>query len=743
MIKEGYHYQYMQNTLQLNQGVNAKGIPLFSEVGQLAGISDTDWSWSTLFFDMDNDGWKDLFISNGLRRDIQNKDAWTTINDHLRKGDKLTFMQMQSFFPEARLQNYTFQNNQQLGFTNVSSYSGIDFQGFSNGAAYADLDQDGDLDLVLNNLDDPALIYENLASTIHQSQHHYLQIQLRGWEDNFFGLGAKVTLNNGDQQQFQKLTAARGFQSAADQILHFGIGKHEKIDKITIAWPNGTHQQLTDVQADQRILIDQKDAAPMLKVATHTSSEPLLHPVQLFQHVHQEEALDDFSHERLLPFKLSNQGPCMAVGDVNGDLLEDFFVRGGKGYSGALFVQQANGTFHEQSILFWEQDQRYEDADALFFDADQDQDLDLYVVSGSNEYEENSPWLQDRLYINDGKGNFTHAVLPDIRTSGSCVASADVDQDGDLDLFVGGATIPGAYPSAPPSYLLINEEGSFTYREVGTPGMVSDAVWADHDQDGDLIIVGQWMPLTFFENHKGELLSNETLTIHNTNEQDTISDGLLATAGWWNCITAADLDQDGDLDFVLGNVGLNTRFSASAEEPVEIYVRDFDGNGSLEAIMGYTQSGKLYPVPGRDKLLDQIPSWKSKFPDYHTFAQATMGSVLDGEPLDSIMHLQVRQLASSILYNEGNHIFTQQILPVEAQLSSVNDVVVEDVNHDGLMDLVLAGNHDGWEVEFSRNDASRGLLLLGERNRVFQPLLLKESGFMASDDVRTLRCFIG
>lgn len=731
MLKEGYHYQYMQNTLQLHRGVNAQGIPLFSEVGQLSGISDTDWSWSMLLFDMDNDGWKDLFISNGIRRDIQNKDAWTTINDH--RHEKKSFMQMQEYFPVVRLQNYTFRNNRQLTFTNISSTAGIDFKGFSNGAAYTDLDNDGDLDLVLNNLDDPAMIYENLART--KNQKHYLQIRLRGREDNHFGLGTKVTLHYDDQQQYQELTATRGFQSSVAPVLHFGLGRHEHIDKMMVAWPNGTCQELREVKADQQIIIDQKDAQPSRKMELPPLPEPLLHEIKPFQFVHQEDTYDDFSHEPLLPFKLSAQGPCVAVGDINGDQQDDFYAGSGKGYPGALFVQKEDGTFKKQAVSLLEQDRHYEDVDAVFFDADQDQDLDLYVVSGSNEYETNSRWLQDRLYINDGLGNFTRAALPDIRISGSCVAPADVDQDGDIDLFVGGKSIPGKYPLAPLSYLLMNENGTFIPQEFPMPGMVTDAVWADidQDQDEDLLVVGQWMAITLLENQNGRLVTSAKFSIQDAKEQETLS------AGWWNCITTADLDQDGDLDFVVGNEGLNARFSASAGEPLEIYAKDFDHNGSLEAIMGYYQEGQLYPVPGRDKLLAQIRSWQRKFPDYHTYAQATIDQLIEGESGDSLIHYQTTQLASCLLYNEGNHTFTLKKLPIEAQISAVNDVVVEDINHDGYMDLVMAGNHYAWEVETARNDAGIGLCLLGEGKRAFRPLSLQESGFIASGDVRTLQ----
>ena len=733
MLKEGYHYQYMQNTLQLHRGMTAQGVPIFSEVGQLAGLSGTDWSWSTLLFDMDNDGWKDLFISNGIRRDIQNKDAWTAINDH--RHQQPSFLEVQEYFPVARLQNHTFRNNRQLGFADVSSSAGIDFRGFTNGAAYGDLDNDGDLDMVLNNLDDPAMIYENLTQP--QARQHYLQISLRGREDNHFGLGAKVMLHYGGQQQYQELTLTRGFQSSVAPLLHFGTGEHNRLDSITVTWPNGTYQELRDVPADQKIVLDQKDAQPASASTTTYHQPPLLHPTTSLPFVHQEESYDDFSREPLLPFKQSSHGPALAVGDVNGDGYDDVYAGNGKGYPGTLLMQTSDGAFHKKRVPLFSQDRQHEDTDAIFFDADQDQDLDLYVVSGSHEYAPDAPELQDRLYTNDGRGNFTRATLPDLRINGSCVASADVDQDGDIDLFVGGSSVPGRYPTASPSYWLRNEQGTFTLQELGSLGLVTDAVWADvdQDQDEDLFVVGHWMPVMLLENQEGTLVASTTLSIRDTTGQAAPS------AGWWHNITTADLDQDGDLDFVVGNEGLNTRFSASATKPLELYAQDFDNNGTREVIMGYYHQDTLYPVPGRDKLLAQLPSWQRKFPNYHTYAQATLTQLLQGETQEGLMQDQVNQLASCVLYNEGKHTFTLQPLPVEAQLSAVNAVVVEDINQDDQPDLVLAGNHYGWEVETARNDAGIGLCLLGAGKRRFRPLSFAASGLLALGEVRSLQTF--
>jgi len=715
MLKEGYHYQYMQNTLQLHRGVTEEGLPIFSEVGQLAGISSTDWSWSTLLFDMDNDGWKDLFVSNGIRRDIQNKDAWTQIQEQRDKN--LSFLEVQAHFPVARLPNYTFRNNHQLGFTDVSAQWGVDLSGFTNGAAYADLDQDGDLDLVLNNLDDPAIVYENLSQG-----KSYLQVQLRGKKDNHFGIGAKVTVYYNGTQQLQELTTTRGFQSSVDPVLHFGLGDQQSINRLTIDWPSGSTQTLTDIDINEKVIIGQQTALANNELPKKLSSLPLFQAVVPFSFIHEMRSIDDFEEEPLLPFSLSSQGPCFAVGDINGDQLEDIFVGNGAGYASSFFIQQRDGTF-APSVL--KQDKTHQDTDALLVDIDQDQDLDLYVTSGVNH--------QDRLYLNNGSGNFSLGKLPELR--GSCIAATDLDQDGDTDLFVGGSTSPQEYPQSAPSYLLINEGNTFNRQELTISGMVTDATWADIDQDADddLIVVGHWMQVIVWENQQGNLRRSTNLTV-----QDSLGQ-IMSNSGWWNSITKVDIDSDGNDDFVLGNEGLNTRFSASSEEPLEIFVKDFDQNGTSEAIMSYYQRGKRYPVVGRDKLLAQIPTWQRKVPNYHSYASATLEQLLAEDMTDSLPHYQTTQLASGVLYNEGNSTFTFMPLPPEAQISAINDVIAEDLNQDGKLDLVVAGNRYEWEVETSRSDASIGLCLLGEERRQFRALKFQESGFFAPGYVQSFQ----
>lgn len=724
MLTEGYHYQYMQNTLQLHQGIDKNGTPLFSEIGQLAGVSSTDWSWSTLFFDLDNDGWQDLFVSNGIARDIQNKDAWTTINEQRPK--KLSFLEMQAYFPRAPLQNYTYKNQRDLSFDDISTASGITYRGATNGAAYADLDNDGDLDLVLNNLNDTASLYEN--RTAQNKTTHFLQIRLRGREDNHFGLGAKVRVYNNGDQQYRELTLSRGFQSSVPPLLHFGTDSITVVDSMKVTWPNGKTQLLTNISTGQVLTLDQSDARWIENSSTKTETPPFLVAQSLTGPVHREEDYDDFAREPLLPFKQSTHGPCIAVGDVNGDQRDDFYFGGSKGYPGAIYLQTAAGDFIKKEQALWEQDRQHEDTDAIFFDADQDNDLDLYVTSGSTEFATGSPYLQDRLYINDGKASFSSGLLPSGLQNSRCVAASDFDRDGDTDLFVGGAAEAGAYPLAASSYLLINEGGSFTQQPLGQPGMIENAAWADIDQDGDedLIIVGHWLAPQILENQEGRLQSPGSIRSDKQPEE---------LSGLWNCMLIYDLDLDGKLDIILGNEGLNTRFSVTGAAPLEMFAADYDNNGSLDALMAYHQQGKKYPLPGRDKILSRIPAWQRKFPDHRSFARMDMHQLLAPEPATNKLHLKVDQLASCVLYNQGAGKFSVQLLPTEAQFSAICAIQASDLNLDGSPDLILAGNHHDWEVETSRNDASHGLVLLSDGKRGFRPLSPEESGFLVSGEV--------
>lgn len=729
MVKEGYHYQYMQNALQLNTGMQR-----FSEIAEYAGVEETDWSWGPLFFDMDNDGWKDLFVSNGIRRDIQYKDILSKVSEQLGADRQPNSMDLINNFPVEKLSNYTFRNEADFTFSNQSENWGITFKGFSTGAAYVDLDLDGDLDLVLNNLDDPASIYENTATK--KGSSHYLQIELRGSEDNYYGIGARVEIQAGLEKQYQSLQNSRGFQSSVAPLLHFGLGAQDKVEELKVKWPNGKITSLKNVKADQRILVRQ-DESQLTTISTPLPAALLEEKALALgaNYEQQEIPYDDFEKEVLIPHTYSQLGPGIAVGDANGDGREDFFIGGARDFPGRIFTQSATGNFKETNQLALERDLKYEDMDAAFFDADGDGDQDLYVVSGSNEWEQGSPWYQDRLYLNDGKGNFIKnaTALPTMHTSGSCVRPCDFDKDGDLDLFVGGRIVPGKYPLPARSYLLQNDAGSFSdvtatfSKELVSPGLVTDATWADYDQDGDsdLMIVGEWMPLTLFANVNSEFVLQESPDLANT-------------AGWWYSLAAADIDRDGDMDYLAGNLGLNYKYKASLEEPFQVFAHDFDANGSLDIVLGYFNQGQLFPLRGKQCSAQQMPSLKEKFPQYAGFASATLEDVYGPENLSQALHHNAYTFASVYIENLGEGQFRLKNLPPQAQFSAVNGIVLTDINGDEALDVILAGNMYQSEAETARNDAGTGLILLGDNKGNFSPVDPQESGFFAPGDVKSL-----
>ena len=728
MIAEGYYYQYMQNTLQLNSGMGR-----FSEIAELAGVSETDWSWGPLFFDMDNDGWKDLFVGNGIRRDIQYKDILTDLGKKVYDPETTSAMDLIGKFPVARIKNYTFRNEGNLRFSNQSDEWGIDLEGFSTGGAYADLDRDGDLDLVLNNLEDPASIYENVSRQTKGG--NYLQISLMGTDDNFYGLGAKVIAHIGEASQHLTLQTSRGFQSAVEPLFHIGLGDAESIDEIEIHWPNGTVTSQQHIEANQHITIEQKNTSPLPK-SIH--SPPLFTEISQdlgLEVRHAEAPYNDFYTEILLPHTYSQQGPCIAVGDVNGDGLDDFFMGGSRNRVAQLFLQHKEGNFQPASMTTWQNDKAFEDTGAAFFDADGDGDLDLYIASGSNEWEPGSSYYQDRLYINRGNGQFTRnpEAIPEFGTSTACVRPGDYDQDGDLDLFIGGRIVPGQYPVAPASYVLKNQKGTFTdataevFGSSIKPGLVTDALWTDvdNDQDLDLMVVGEWMPLLVYENEGGRLSINPLFNIAHS-------------SGWWYSLAQADIDQDGDMDYVAGNLGLNYKYKATESEPFPIYAHDFDANGSLDIVLGYFNEGQLFPLRGKQCSSQQMPNIAEKFPRYTQFASATLEEVYGENALEEALHYTAHTFASTYIENVGNGQFELHPLPIEAQFSAVNGIVMEDINQDGHLDLILAGNMYGSEVETARNDAGLGLVLRGNGQGDFVPLSTLESGFLATGDVKSL-----
>ena len=736
LVAEGYHYQYMQNTLQLNAGSphpgGDKGGRQFREVAEMAGVAETDWSWGPLFMDMDNDGWKDLFVSNGIRRDIQYKDILLDLQKKGIDPTQTNAMSIIENFPVQKLENYSFRNNGDLTFSNQTDAWGIDVAGFSTGAAYGDLDRDGDLDVVLNNIDDLASIYENSSSTTT----NFLQIVLKGTDDNLAGVGSRVEITIGESTQYQHLQPSRGFQSSVESIIHFGLDSTVTVDKVAVYWPNGSYTLLQDVSANQRIEINQQDAqeAPPKIPSNPTLFTEVSREVGL-NYKHAENQFDDFAREILLPHRYSQLGPCLVTGDVNGDGLDDFYVGGAEGQAGQLYVQTSFGSFIPASTTAWKQDQEYEDIGGLFFDSDGDGDQDLYLVSGGNEAKKNAPMYQDRLYINNGKGQFTRQpqALPSLTTSGSVARAGDFDQDGDLDLFIGGRIYPGHYPLPVSSTLLLNEGGTFTdvtseiAPQLQEIGMVTDAQWTDvdQDQDLDLMLVGEWMSITLLENQDGEFI-------------DASVPSFERTQGWWYSLAQADMDNDGDMDYVAGNLGLNYKYQATESEPFQVYAHDFDSSQTLDIVLGYFDQGELYPVRGKQCSSQQMPFLKEKFPTYAAFASSTLTEIYDEQTLSEALNYKAYTFASTYIENLGQGEFALHPLPQLAQLSSVNAFVIDDVNKDKHLDIIVAGNMYGSEVETARNDAGLGLVLTGDGEGNFTPLSLAESGLLAPGNVKSM-----
>lgn len=750
-----YQYQYVRNSLQINQGPrinenDSVGDPIFSDIGFYSGVSETDWSWCPLVADFDNDGLRDLVVTNGFPKDVTDHDfiAFRQESSPIAPESN-TLAQI----PEVKLHNYAFRNSGNCRFDEMSNDWGLNKPSFSNGAAYADLDNDGDLDMIINNINDEASLYENTLMNSGSKKEHYLSVQLNGDALNLNGLGAWVELYYGGNIQAYEQTPYRGYLSSIQMNPHFGLGTTTLIDSLVVKWPDGSKELIRNVAVDQTIKISRKNAKD-----NYSWQLPATAQESVFKEVtgklgvryeHSQKDCIDFNIQKLLPHKLSEYGPSLAAGDVNGDGLDDIIVGGNSSFGTKALLQMPNGSFLQRPIsnTIESGDAYFQDMGTTLFDADGDGDLDLYISRGGYECKGNTDIYQDQFFINDGKGNFTidSIAIPRNLTSKSCVRAVDYDKDGDLDLFVAGRVNPWNYPKAVSSCIYRNDSKNgqvkFTdvtnavAKDLNNIGLVCDAMFTDFDNDGwlDLVIAGEWMPVSFLKNNKG--------TFENITERT----GIEKQVGWWNSITGGDFDNDGDIDYVIGNMGQNSFFKASAQYPVSIYAKDFDNNDSYDAILSLylptsqdDPSKKEYPAPTRDDLVKQIIGMRSRFQNYKSYATATMDQVFKKEQLDNALILKANDFASCYCRNDGNGKFTLVPLPFKSQLSALNGIVADDFNGDGNLDLVINTNDYGTDVTVGRYDALNGLMLKGDGKGNFTPQTIQESGIFIPGNGKAL-----
>ncbi|UKN02861.1 VCBS repeat-containing protein [Paracrocinitomix mangrovi] len=726
VIDHGRQYEYMYNTLQLNNGNGT-----FSEIAQISGVQKSDWSWGPLFVDFDNDGLKDLLITNGYRREVRDNDYVIKLRgiDY----DISDFEEVLAMADETKVENYFYKNEGDLKFKlNTEEWQTGNLIN-SNGAAYADLDLDGDVDIVVNNMEDVSTIIENKLD----NGNNFFRIDLGDHAE-----GAKIWINAGGKTYYQEGYGSRGYLSKSETVIHFGIGKAEKIDLIKVDFADGKkYLNMTSQNANQQVKV------PYENNYLDEGTFPLptiFRESNIINYKHTEYVMNDFAREILIPHRMSQLGPFMSKGDINGDKLDDFYISGSRYYPGAMFLQLTKGKFTKISGP-WENDKEKEELGSLFFDCDNDGDQDLYVIGGSNEYLfytgdpkeiEYNKNLQDRLYINNGQGQFTDETanrLPEMILSGQRVTAGDYDKDGDLDLFIGGRQIPGYYPFAPQSYLLRNDDGKFTdvtsnSPDLKNPGMITESVWQDFDNDGDLdlICVGEWMPVTFFRND------------NNSFKNVTAELGLDKSVGWWMSISSGDFNGDGIADYVVGNIGENNKFHPSIEKPLEVFVKDFDNNGTNDIVLGKYTYGDCYPVRGRQCSSQQMPFILDKFPTYDQFAHANLETIYGNQNLDSALHYSATEFANCVILSNGEGGFELHHLPIEAQLGPINASLVDDFNGDGILDILGVGNNFAAEIETVRYDGGRGALLLGDGNGHFKTLAPNESGFFVNTDAKDM-----
>ena len=741
-VANGYYHQFIRNMLHLNNGDDT-----FSEIGRLAGVEATDWSWGALIMDMNNDGRKDIFVANGIYQDLTDQDYIQFISHEetmrsIISKNGVDYKRLIDSIPSERIPNYAFKNMGNLDFENRAAEWGLDFPSHSNGSAYGDLDNDGDLDLVVNNVNMEAFLYRSEARQL-LPDNHYLQFELTGEGANTQALGTKITIRHQGQSYFLEHMPMRGFQSTVDYRPHIGLGGIAVVDSLIVEWPNGEYTVMTGVETDQTLALSQSEAKPQkpAMLVAGVRADPLFREVSDrydLPYRHDENRYVDFDRERLIYHMLSTQGPHLAKADVNADGLEDIFLGGAKDQAGKMLIQRPGGRFTATNESVFEKDALSEDTDCLFFDADGDGDPDLYVASGGNEFPGSSTALNDRLYINDGRGNFTRSeqTLPSFQfESSSCVQAADFDGDGDQDLFVGVRLRPWLYGVPPRAYLLENDgRGQFSdITEEMAPsfldmGMVTDAYWTDYDQDGDLdlIVLGEWMPIRVFRNEEGRF------------SEVTEAAGLAGTNGWWNCLRAGDFNADGYTDFVLGNHGLNSRFRASKDKPLTAYINDFDKNGRVEQIISGYNMDDSYPMVLRHDLVMQMPSLKKKYLKYENYKNQTVEDIFEPRQLEGSVVLNAYQMETSVMMNQGDGTFAVQSLPIEAQLSPVYGLLVKDFDGDGHADILLGGNFHDAKPEVGRYDASYGTFLRGDGKGGFVAVPNRISGLQFEGQVREL-----
>jgi hypothetical protein len=738
----GYQHQYVRNVLQLSSGETPLGHPVFTDVAFLSGVYQTDWSWCPLVADFDNDGFRDIIVTNGLPRDVTDLDYVAYNNGQGGGAADLSLAKAQTL-PVVSIPNYALKNSNGISFENKTADWGLNKSSFSNGGAYADLDNDGDLDFIVNNINDPAFIYENTGiSGTEKRLGNTLSIKLAGSGMNQGAIGARMTVYFNGKGLFYEHQPTRGYLSTVDDRAYFGMGTATSADSVKVEWPDGRWSLLTNVAANKLLVVDHKEAATK---ETQFKKRPTLFTTAADEYnIHYQSTEADFVDYNIqptLPHKLSQYGPGIAVGDIDANGFDDFYIGGSSGNPGKFFMQEKNGSFSIDSTrINRAANELEEEMGVLFFDADNDGDLDLYAVTGSYEIPPGHPVGQDRLFFNNGKGKFqlSSTALPKETTNGSCVRAADFDKDGDLDLFVGGRVVSGAYPSAPKSFLLKNTGGKFTdvtkqlCPQLQDLGMITDALWSDFDNDGtmDLVLTGEWMPITFLKNT-------------GTSFVKVANSGIGQYSGWWNSLSSGDFDNDGDIDYVAGNLGLNSSYTASADEPMTLLAKDLDNNGSLDAMvfcyMKAEDGGrKPFPMHAKDDLTGQLISIRKAYPTYTSYGMATMDDLWKEKDRQGAVKKTANYLQSAFIENKGGGQFAIRALPTEAQTAPVYGMLSEDIDGDGNLDLVLVGNDYGMEPYSGRHDAFIGLCLTGDGQGNFKALPAAESGFFVRGDAKGL-----